>query len=339
VKKTSLVIALSAILPGIAMAGAPGTDGFGAWNIDTSGTITLTGTGTGGGTSGCPTGMTCSGTPISDSGFLQVQMTDGTNTYFQTIIADAPATTGGTVPFSSENFVKSGATAGGIAAQQNMSITDTNGTVNASTTLAMGDFNNGTENQVDMSQKLGDTAGEFYAGFTYGKNSAGDASTMNLDQQLKTTAGDFATSFSATQDNTINTTTGAVSLAGQSIDIAMGIVLNPGGTLSDQSFSFSQLSGTALTSGGTIDVANPPGTGPDPSVTWVAGDKASKTVIGQSVTDAGVFGYGSIADATAGTKLADYSLSTNDGTTLYTLNTGTDPFAVNDPTGIVVSVP
>ena len=45
-KKTSLIIALSAILPGIASAGAPVQ--YGQWATNATGGITLTGTGAGG---------------------------------------------------------------------------------------------------------------------------------------------------------------------------------------------------------------------------------------------------------------------------------------------------
>jgi len=335
VKKTSLVIALAALLPGIASAGAP--TAYGQWTIDAGGTIATT-TGVGG-TAGCPTGMTCSATPVSDVGFLQTQMTDATgNTYFQTIIADAPTGTATTPPFSSENYVKSGATAGGIAAQQIIASSDTNGAMKSTTTLAVGTgFNNGTENQVTMSQDLGDTTGEFHAGFGYTKNSAGDASQTTLNEQLKTAAGDFATSFVATQDSTVNPTSGATTLAGQKIDIAMGIALNPvGGALTDQTFSLSLRGGTQLTAaGGPATINNPPGTGNATSVTWAAGETADNVVIGQNVTDAGVFGYGDISNDTTGVEISDYSLASADGTSLYTV-TGTNPFSVNSPTGITV---
>ena len=174
-KKSKLVLAMSAMLPGVAFSAPPAAEAFDAWALNTTtGAVTAT----------CATGFTCSTTPITDRNFIQVQMTEIATgkTYFKTIIATDDGT-GGT--FSSESFVGSGTGAGGIAAKQSLN-SEQGGRLASTTVLSTGSFNDGTENQVSLSQGIADpaTSPTFYSGFTFTKSADGVTATTNLDQQI-----------------------------------------------------------------------------------------------------------------------------------------------------------
>jgi len=322
-KKSKLVLALTAILPGIAVSAPPVAFDAG-WSLNADG-VTIDHV--------CPTGFTCDSAPIADSNFLQVQMTrdsDG-ETFFRTIIA----TDDGTDVYKNESFVVSGATAGGISANQSLNSNQAgSGILNASTTLNTGSFNGGgAENQVELSQGVWDPAAgpTFHSGFNFTKNSAGTQSTTVLDQQIVET-GEFSDSFSYNQDKDISGATDVV--LSTKLDIVSGVVLNTtGGAVTDQAFRYSLREGTDTTGPGTATLPGLPA-GSD-TVTWVNGNSVERVLVGQSVTDAGDFGYERVANSTTATEITDFSLAAL--APLGTI-TGSDPFgAPGDPGAIVVA--
>jgi hypothetical protein len=328
-KKSTLYLAVSMALPGFAFAGPPvgfGTDGSadGVWSLDTA-TQQID--------HECPATMTCGTSPISDNNFLQVQMTDGSGaTYFRTIIAtDAAADS-----FTSESFVKSGTTNGGIAAQQTMNSDQTStgaGVLQTSTTLSTGDFNAG-EDQVVLSQDVWDknTSPEFHSGFGFTKNAAGTASSTTLDQQIVVpgTTDGFADSFSFVQAKNLSTNT----VTSAQLDIVSGVVLNDtGGSLNDQTFSYSYREGTPVAAGtAELDDSN----GNPITVSWTDGQAVSRVLVGQDVTDAGTFGYESIDNITtvAADQITQFDLASVGP---FSTITGSDPFGTpSDPTSITI---
>lgn len=359
-KKTSLIIALSAILPGIASAGAPVQ--YGQWGTNATGGITLTGTGAG----GCPAGMTCSASPVTDVGFQQTQMTDGAgNTYFQTVIADEGSSNqaASAMAFQSESFVKSGTSNGGIASLQTMNITDSQGTAAATAALSTGDFNNGTgfnadnsnvtvgaglEHQVVLSQDVNNVTGgnpaTFHNGFGFYKNGTADTGTlgasgthMTMNQQVMTTdsvSGNktFALGVAYQQDNNSNGDE-----LGVALDIAMGVSLRQGTTadphttssINDQAFVLAQRTGD-YANGGTVNIAG--SLSPSPVVVTEAGSSgttngtaantyAETDMVSIGQTIAGAGVFG-YGDANSATFVGGSTTpSTTDGMTNYSLAT------------------
>jgi len=348
-KKTTLILALSAILPGMAVAGAPTTLGAGTGATYDPGTGEATAV-TGGdwvlNADGvtidhvCPAGMTCSGAPIADNNFLQVQMTDAAgNTYFRTIIAteEAGVVAGDLDKFASDSFVTSGSTNGGIAALQNLGSTQSNsGVIGSSTTLNIGGFNDGTEDQVVLTQDLWDPSvnPQFHAGFGFNKNSAGDQTTTTLSQQIVVTD-EFSDSFSYSQVNNLAGNPAGAGVQSTTLDIVSGVVLNdlPGGNVNDQTFRYSLREGAATTGAGSADF------GAAGAVTWLADEKVERVLVGQSVVNAGDFGYERVGDlgATPG-EITEFSLASVGPFSTISAGAGeVDPFgALADPTGTTI---
>jgi hypothetical protein len=328
-KKSKLVLALAAasMLPSVAFSAAPVAFGSG-WALN-SGTQAIDFT--------CPVTHTCDSAPIADNNFLQVQMTDtATGTvYFRTIVATSTTGAGGNDVFNNESFVVSGAggSTGGIAASQTLNSASANaGTLTSGTVLAVGSFNNGTENQVDLTQGIWDgtnaTTSEFHSGFVYAKDSAGANGTTTLDQQIATTANDFTDRFNYSQERILASDT----VVSTTLDIVSGVQINalPGGSVNDQGFTYSLREGTAVAAGGNAALS----TG---TTTWVAGDKVSHVLVGQSVDLAGSFGYERVSNETnplAVVENNEFSLSNQGPFATFS----TDPFgALAGPTTTSVS--
>ncbi len=116
-KALSSAGSLALILSGTAMA-APPPGGFDNWTVNGTGVISATATGI------CTTvGTTCASV-VSGDGFLQQEVTlsDGTR-YIRTMIAEGFATAGGSLAnltFASEDFVRMGGAAQGLASKMNI---------------------------------------------------------------------------------------------------------------------------------------------------------------------------------------------------------------------------
>ena len=145
----------------VAMAAAPTS--FGQYTA-TNGVITPTGT------NNCPSGFTC-GAAITGDGFLQRQITDGTNTYFQTIIldkqSDIPTNTGtgladlSSATFADESFVQQGGGTGIADSNHVFSPSATSGPDQSNFTsdakiLVGSQFKGASDNLIDVTQAIND---------------------------------------------------------------------------------------------------------------------------------------------------------------------------------------
>lgn len=287
-KLLGLAVAGALALPLAANAAPPVA--FGGYTLDAAGNITLNGPAAG----GCQTGFTCSANPITDTGFLQVQVTDdATGTaYFQTIVA----TDTGAEQFATEAFVKAGATNGGISAMQSMNSNIAGaGTLTSSTELNTGDFlpDPTAAPSVILSQAVGDglATPEFTAGFTYNKieDAAGNTiATLQLTQADTPASGEFVDNFTFDQITSTDLA-GVTTTTSKHILITSGVTINPGGTTNDQSFKYEQLTGGFAASSATLSTG---------TVDWVAGDTIERVLVGQTVATVGDFGYERIGDLT-----------------------------------------
>jgi len=313
------LVAGSAMLPVAAFAAAPAGTTFGEgtdWTM-TGGVITHT----------CPTGYTCDANPISDTGFLQVQMTDGAgNSFFRTIVADGEGA--GVEQFRTESFVIAGSTNGGIATQQTLASPDVPagaGTMAAVSTINSGSFGPGAgATTVNLAQDV--NSASFNTGFKYDATiqSNGDSvATLQLAQSNTDT--DYADNFRYDQNTSI--TGGTVSIDGKAIDIASSVTLrdNASAVIGDQTFGYTQREGnlmTAVTGGATLDI----GSGAGSSITWTGASAVERVLVGQTMTGIGSFGYERLADVD--TVAGNEQISTFDLTQASGLDTlGADPFS------------
>jgi len=306
-------------------------------------------------------GFTCSSQPISDTNFLQVQVTrdsDGA-TFFQTIIDEPDAAMG---DFTSESFTTTGSSNGGVAARQTIAdLASTTGMASVDTILT-GSFRDAGEKKTDIIQNVWNSGGtyaasDFQADFGVAMGMSGGQMIMDvsIDQRLGDAAGGTNTGFSDTFgfDSQMNETTGA--MVGKRIDIDTGVALNgdPATNTNDQTFAFSSRMGNFTDMSGnswgvTVDnsVTGLKDMGSAVTVDWVAADAVAGTpadsvaqvLIGQTVTGAGQFAFarmndltdvdGTGPDGTEGGEIS--SLTTSDATTLFsfsdTTSTGFDPF-------------
>jgi len=303
---------------------------------------------------------TCSSQPITDTGFLQVQITDSAgNTYFQTIIDDPNSS------FQTVSFVTTGSSNGGVAAQQSLN----EGGLSDTTTIYTGSFRDttsATESDVAIDQSVTSTATglQFTADFAFTKNLGNSGNNViSLDQVVleefndnnhgthtydgtSDTVYEFADRFALTQ-----TQDGSGNILGETIDIDSGVRLNDvvhvtgstttvssGGvavdasntpTSADALFVFNKRRGSEVAAA-NVGTATLGGT----TVDWVLGDSISQTLIEQRVTAAGDFAFANITDLldTSATDNdapesgSNFSLSTNDASTLFTITAPTDPF-------------
>lgn len=274
VRKTIKIITLAgvaAILPGVASAATPA---FGSWTSTASGgTSTIT---------GCPAGFTCT-TINSGDGFLQANVTDGTDAFVQTIITDSASTCTGTAcAFSDENFVKTSGTAGsnGIAAKQ------------SSTDAALGfsssvEINTGwalTGQSVDINQTLTD---------------AGTAGTGD----------EFDTTFDLAIN--LHPTTGVQT--GKSMNIGQDVKLGVG-TTDSQVFDVRERSGDLSVATGSNNI------GGGAATTWALGNDVMMTWISQNVDIGGagssLFAFQSLENITTAPGVPEtvFSTTANDPT-------------------------
>ena len=314
------LIAGSAMLPAAVFAvGSPAGTTFGEgtdWTM-TGGVITHV----------CPAGYTCDANPISDTEFLQVQMTDGAgNSFFRTIVASGEGT--GVEQFRTESFVVAGGTNGGIATQQTLASPDVPlgaGTMAAVSTINSGSFGPGAgATTVNLAQDV--NSGLFNTGFKYDATiqANGDSvATLQLAQSNSDT--DYIDNFRYDQNTSI--TGGTVSIDGKAIDITSTVTLkdNASVVIGDQSFGYTQREGnlmTAVTGGATLDV----GSGAGSSITWTGASAVERVLVGQTMSGIGSFGYERLADVDA--VAGNEQISTFDLTTASGLDTlGADPFS------------
>lgn len=326
--KTNAIRALvagAAFLPAIAYSAPPvayGTDISIADDGAGGAAISLTGAGT----NGCPTGYTCDANPISDTGFLQVQMTDDATgeSYFRTIVADGVGA--GVEQFRTESFVQAGATNGGIATQQTLASPDAgSGSMQAVSDINTGSFEAGGGSSVVLEQDV--NSGAFNTGFQYNASlDSGGVGTATMQLAQSNTDTNYTDSFAYVQDTDI--AAGVSTVTGKAMDIGSTVTLtdNGGGALGDQTFGYTYREGTRLaatTGTAVLDTGSAVGT-PNDTITWDGATDVERVLVGQTMAGIGTFGYERLADT-------NEEISTFDLTTSASLDNldagGTDPFS------------
>ena len=260
----------------------------------------------------CPTGYTCSANPVSDAGFYQVQLTDGSgNSYYRTIVATAA--TGES--FQTDSIVIAGSTNGGISAVQSLSATAGSGTLNSGSTINTGSFlpDPTAEDSVTLTQNVSDATGEFNGSFNFGKRLADldgvggvddSVTTMTLGQSNVPGNGEFTDSFDLTLGKEI-LATGVETITSKSIAVRSGVRINAGGTTNDQTFRYDLLQGDAVTAAASATLQGPTGG----TVNWVAADTIEQVLVNQVVTNVGDFGYQRVGNQTTATETTEFSLA------------------------------
>ena len=331
--------------------------GEGLWTIGASGEINA----------GCDTagGWTCSSATVTDTGFLQRQVTDGTNTFIQTIVAEGAS--GGnfanyttqTSFFGDESFVAVGSSTGGVYGRQRLSDQTTGlGNFTAQVNLNTGEFMQmenvseaktggiGNGSMVELGQQIDDAANEFNATFAFdhgmimssANDNLGMAKFVNLTltSYANDTARGFDSSFNQQRLNFEGMTIGT-SLENEEYK-RMDILSNLSGPNADgitQNFAVRERMGLGLIGGGTWVWDD--GT----TATYTAGEALKRTTVGQLVDGAGAFGFtnafsNTIADVVDGAATDD----TGDGKSggVYSLVDAGVPFVsitddATDPDG------
>lgn len=309
------------------LAGSKPTALSGAWQLDASGNIVL---------DACPTGYTCSSASVTDTGFLQRQVTDGTTTFIQTIVAEGASGdrfsnyTNSSSFFGDDSFVALNASEGGLFGRQRISDKSAPGDFTAQANFNTGAFMmmedqsgveagfdgaanpDGNGSMVELGQQIVDASNEFAAnfGFDHGMGMTSMFSTdpnnkakfvnLSLTSYANDTAGGFDGNFALNRINFEGATlsTAAENLEQKSLDIES----NLSGAATEgitQNFAVRERMGPALVGGGTWVW--------DDGITtaYAAGDAIKRTTVGQIVDGAGEFGFteafsNSIADVVDG---------------------------------------
>lgn len=330
----AMALASGAVMFSTVVDAAPPVGFDSTFTVDQSSNITYTGCST----PTAPTSVTCSGSPITETGFYQTQVEIGGQTYFQTIVATRDATNPANA-FTSESFVAAGNANGGISAQQNLAESATNaGTIATSTTINTGSVFNPTnaEATIDVGQTVTDGVGQFTATFGLIGSAVADrdgdglmeqSTRISMGQDHTTTANDFAASFDYRQTEVVLSGTGTRVLDNKSMDVASNVLINAGGTTNDQTFAYQYRSGASVAAAGSA--ADGGATVGD----WVAGDTVDRVLINQTVTGAGVFGFERLADladldgAGAADNTSSYTFSSLADPSPFTTISGSNPFA------------
>ncbi len=315
-------------LPHVASAmNLGGTDFTGAgisggWSIGGSGEIVL---------DACPTGWTCSAASVTDAGFLQRQITDGTNTFIQTIVAEGNTGdrfsnyTASPSFFGDDSIVALNAAEGGLYGRQRTSDQATLGDFTAQANFNTGAFMNmenlagaqsgtiGNNSMVELGQQI--TATEFAANFAFdhgmmmpGANDGlkgGKFVNLTLTSYANDSGLGFDSNFS--QERLVFEGNVGTTLEDEEYK-RMDITSNLSGALAQgitQNFAVRERMGPGLIGGGTWVWDD--GT----TTAYNAGDALKRTTIGQLVDGAGEFGFteafsnsiASVEDGTATTSI------------------------------------
>ncbi|MEQ6341137.1 MAG: hypothetical protein M3A44_05645 [Gammaproteobacteria bacterium] len=280
-KALSSAGSLALVLSGTAMA-APPAGGFDNWSVNATGVVSAT-------TGICAiVGTTCA-TVVDGAGFLQqeVTMSDGTR-YVRTMIAEGFATAGGSLAnltFASEDFVKMGGAAQGLASKMNIK----EGVLSATGTAA---------NLIDTGFGAGATILTGW-GTNNVLNSAEAVLTLGLSDRGAGAAGvaggdEFLTSFSVT--------TNTVAAGGTNVTSALAVdqTIFVGGTtnLTDKQ-RFVTMVDVATTAQTNFKFAT--NTTDPATITYAVGDKIQVVWAGQDVTGAGSFSTQSLIKDPNGT--------------------------------------
>lgn len=292
-------------------------------------------------TANCPTGYTCSTSPISESGFLQRQLTETSTgrTFIQSILVTgdydgvgAPGVLTGAEMFVDENFVEVGGH-GGIMDQQQLheqasgtnsgtGVTVTESFDTASNILS-GAFRTTDVVAIDIYQMIAETttAGEdFGSSFQLQEmdnSSFGGNITAKVNLGMDVSGDGFTNKFGMETFNVEDTTGAFTSGNYKKLDVDQNMV----GEVTQEAH-LRERTGAA--------VAGPGGTDADSNITFLANDTIVSLRIGQDVAGAGSFGLDDFVNESQATSVGIDSLATSNipfQTITYTDTNLGDPFA------------
>jgi len=312
-----MVAAGAAVTASASVLAAPSVGGFSS----SAGTISAS----------CPSGYTCSSSPISEAGFFQRQLTEDSTgrTFIQTILTEGDQTGGviaGNSGFSDESFVEVGG-GEGLINQQKIAERVTGAIsedFNSTTNLLLGTFRPTDANAIDITQTIIESdsvvGDSFGAGFRLQEADAsafGGNITAKVQLYADVLSGEFTSAF-AMETYVVEDTGGTYASAGyKTLDVDQNV--NTADIVQD--VAFRERTGAAVTSSGYTTGGG----------SFSAGDTMIKLEIGQTVTGAGQFGLDDFANESTGTAVGIDSL-TSAGVPFqsahYGTNTnGADPFA------------
>lgn len=276
-KVVGSVASVALLLSGAATAAPP--QPFGTWSVDSAGVISGAGTG-------------CAASVVG-AGFLQCQITIGTKTYIQTIIAEGFAATGtglDRLSFRSQDFVQIGkGSTQGVAASMGIKDTVTNPGVTFGTTA------------------------DILTGWATGNTNKSETElTLSLDKPGAASANeDFLSDFNV---RAITDSTNANKIAKLGLGQTVELGLNPNGTaVGKQRFELRQEPADPAVTAYTVDgITNNPLGG---VLTAAAGSPLQGLWIGQTVTGTDAFAHQKLSSLTSGGALVGSTSLTTLGST------------------------
>lgn len=291
IKMLSLVGASAALLPASSIAAIPGFTGMSASN----GTI-----------SGCPATFTCTELVAGD-GFRQATVTDGVDTFIQTVVTDlgAGAATGGTavdlLPFSDVSYIRNDGSGSGMLGHQTVDDTATNFT--GTTDIATGWAVVGGGSQIDFAQAFSDDNGTAITTDDF-------SNTFNLTQ-----TGDglgAVTGQSMTIDQNVGMGTTSTSTDKQRFVIVAkkGDQLNDGNATTTTGSATLPLGSTTPADTVTWNDANATGGADDVMVAWLG----QQVDIGAAPGGNSLFGFQSVTNRSTAATTSTFDLTTTDAT-------------------------
>jgi len=290
-------------------------------------------------TAATPAGMTCTGTPIQEAGFMQRQCTDGSDTYIQSILvegetADGGATFTGNLGFADQNFVKMGGT-GGIIAQSHLADRTTNGSVtedfNSTGTINAGEFRVNDQVGIQMDQSISETdsvdtdaaMGATFRLIETTETAQGTNVTAKLQMSGLAQDADFTGKFAMETYVVEDSGTYSGSANYKKIDVDASLI----GEVT-QTVALRERTGASIVDANSMD------SGAGSNGSWLAGETVVNLVIEQSVLDAGEFGLNDFAnESTGGEHGIDSFIDSNASTFQAASTNGSDPFAAINTTG------
>jgi hypothetical protein len=294
--------------------------------VPSTGNFTTNGTSV---TATCPTGYTCSSSPITDVGFMQRQITENSSgrTFIQTITTEGvKATAGagftGNTGFSDESFVEIGGGSGVIDEQKIAEQASSGGVTedfNSTANIKSGQFRVADQGAIVLDQMIHEVSSEDFTtsfNLTEMDNSAfGGNITAQVTVGSGIGAGDFTNTFKQTTFNVEDTTGTYTSGNYKKLDINQEVV----GDL-NQTVQLNERTGAAVTEGGGTDATT--------AVTFNAGDTIVQLQIGQDIVGGGQFGLHDFVNESGGTSVGIDSLVSNAlPFQSVTYTSGGDPFA------------
>jgi len=326
--RKAIKLAAAGTVFGMSTAAMAATPVVGGFTADVGGAITIT----------CQAGYTCSSTPITDVGFMQVTMTDNATgkKYIQTILTEGTTTDGGSTftgnsGFADENFVEIGG-AGGIISAQHLAeeasgagITETfkSTAINNAGAFRLADqtgiFIKQSVNEVDS--VTGEDMNANFQLLEKDESAKGGNVTATVNMSSAVNSGEFSGDFALQTYVVEDAGTYSATANLKRLDVNATLA----GTVA-QTVALRERTGAAVSENGVLTS----GTGSNTSFT--AGDTIVNLIIEQTTAGAGVFGLNDFANETTGgangiDSFTDANASAFQSVVIDGVTTTADPFA------------